>query len=185
MVSALLLGVSLAAPPGAIEGGPSLALPHAQLGFAPGARLIGEIGLTDSVWLGAEGRARLPGSASVTLRGPELARPIEVQTGQSAWLLGARFGWTPGSREAVRLRLAGSLGVARLTQAVRGPAGISREGVTSPWLQPEAGVVVPVGPGMLTAALYASFAPTQLDTLGAGGSVVGLAVGWRMEFGSD
>ena len=84
MVSALLLGVSLAAPPGAIEGGPSLALPHAQLGFAPGARLIGEIGLTDSVWLGAEGRARLPGSASVTLRGPELARPIEVQTGQSA-----------------------------------------------------------------------------------------------------
>lgn len=171
------------APPVGVEGGLALAMPHAGLGPAPGLRLLVDVQVADAVWVGGEGDARFPGAARFELSGDGLANDVELRTAQTALSLGARAAWTPGDADGLRWRVGGALGATRLLQKVEGDAGKTVEGAASVWIRPEGGIVYALGPGFLTAGLYWSISPTQLDLLGGAGNVLGVVVGWRMEFG--
>lgn len=177
----LAMGLAAAETPVGLEVGAGLALPHAGLGIAPGLRLLGEAEVTDDVWVGGEADARFPGTRKDELNSPDLATGIDYKTGQTALSLGARGSWTPGDPDGLRWRVGGSLGASRVTQRFETDAGVTREGASSPWIRPEGGMVLALGPGFLTAGLYWSISPARLEILGGGGSVFGLGVGWRHE----
>ena len=167
------------AAPIALEAGPHVALPHARLGLAPGLRLLGEIEATDGLWLGVEGEARLPGAGTTDLRGPNLVDPVDLRSSQTAWSAAGRIDWIPTGDAELRPRVGMALGAARLIQASRTDAGVSREAASSLWLKPELGALLTVGPGFLTAGAYWAIAPTRMETLGGAGNAVGLGVSWR------
>lgn len=166
-----------------VEAGLTLATPIAGLGVGPGLRLLADAPVAnDRLSVGGEIAVRLPSTASGTLSDPALAEPLEWRSGLAVVAGGARAAYAIGPVEDLHGRVALAGGVAWVAQHTETQVGDTDDRALTGWICPELGVVVPLGPGALTADVLVPVAPASLLVLGdaPGGTAPALSVGWRM-----